>query len=288
VGSIVAVSNNSGAVANKNKFSPFGEITTLGGTTVGFSGQRYDSELGLYYFKHRYYSPKLGRFLQPDPIGYTGRDFNLYTYVGNSPQKYTDPMGLQMCWIPGKGDPVDSYIPWYDNPNGLSGAEWFGEFLIETIKDMTIGDAQKFLEYLSKPHTHAENFQKAMEIVADRYGGKVFGKLGDVANHIRTTSLPSGMQALLKSLKNVVGAYQLPDNILKGKTYNGRSDHDIAARLKDHINKGRLDPNDYGKVVVHSDPDLENTLINSLGGPLSANPNSNASNAIWGPGATKP
>ncbi|MBK8224366.1 MAG: RHS repeat-associated core domain-containing protein [Candidatus Obscuribacter sp.] len=128
VGSIVAVSNNSGAVANKNKFSPFGEITTLGGTTVGFTGQRYDSELGLYYFKHRYYSPKLGRFLQPDPIGYTGRDFNLYTYVGNSPQKYTDPMGLQWCWIPGTGDPVDSYIPWYDNPTGMSGADWFAQF----------------------------------------------------------------------------------------------------------------------------------------------------------------
>jgi RHS repeat-associated protein len=128
VGSIIAVSNNSGAVANKNKFSPFGEITTLGGTTVGFTGQRYDSELGLYYFKRRYYSPKLGRFLQPDPIGYTGRDFNLYTYVGNSPQKYTDPMGLQWCWIPGTGDPVDSYIPWYDNPDGMSGADWFAQF----------------------------------------------------------------------------------------------------------------------------------------------------------------
>ncbi len=128
VGSIVAVSNNSGAVANKNKFSPFGEITTLGGTTVGFTGQRYDSELGLYYFKHRYYSPKLGRFLQPDPIGYTGSDFNLYTYVVNSPQEYTDPMGLQMCWIPGKGDPVDSYIPWWLNPAGLSGADWFSQF----------------------------------------------------------------------------------------------------------------------------------------------------------------
>ncbi|MFA6557777.1 MAG: RHS repeat-associated core domain-containing protein [Candidatus Obscuribacterales bacterium] len=99
MGSIVGVSNASGAIANKNKFSPFGEIATLGGTTFGFTGQRYDSETGLFYFKLRYYSPKLGRFLQPDPIGYTGDDFNLYTYVENSPLKYTDPMGLD----PGKG-----------------------------------------------------------------------------------------------------------------------------------------------------------------------------------------
>ena len=94
VGTIVATSNSSGAETNKNLYSTFGEIVTLGGTTFGFTGQRYDSELGLYYFKRRYYSPKLGRFLQPDPIGYTGEDFNLYTYVGNSPLKYTDPMGL--------------------------------------------------------------------------------------------------------------------------------------------------------------------------------------------------
>lgn len=125
VGSIVAVSDNSGAVANKNKFSPFGEVTTLGGTTIGFTGQRYDSELGLYYFKRRYYSPKLGRFLQPDPIGYTGRDFNLYTYVGNSPQKYTDPMGLQKCSYTEITDWFGSVIRRYKNgtvvefkPNG--------------------------------------------------------------------------------------------------------------------------------------------------------------------------
>ncbi|MBS2009752.1 MAG: hypothetical protein JST01_22040 [Cyanobacteria bacterium SZAS TMP-1] len=94
VGSIVATSNSSGAVTNKNLYSTFGEITTLGGTNVGFTGQRYDSEMGLCYFKRRYYSPSLGRFLQTDPAGYSGpEDYNLYSYVGNSPLKFTDPMG---------------------------------------------------------------------------------------------------------------------------------------------------------------------------------------------------
>lgn len=93
MGSIVAVSNASGAVANKNLFGPFGEITTLGGTTFGFQGQRYDSELGLYYFKRRYYSPKLGRFLQPDPVGFSDFDLNLYTFAKGSPLLNADPMG---------------------------------------------------------------------------------------------------------------------------------------------------------------------------------------------------
>ena len=94
-GSIVATSDNTGAVTNKNRYGTFGETNSLAGTTFGYTGQRYDSELGLYYYKRRYYSFSMGRFLQTDPVRYTGEDFNLYTYVMNSPLANTDPFGLQ-------------------------------------------------------------------------------------------------------------------------------------------------------------------------------------------------
>jgi RHS repeat-associated protein len=81
LGSVVAQTDDSGAVLNIYKYGPFGETASLTGTPFGFTGQRYDSEIGLYNYKARYYSPAIGRFLQPDPIGMAG-GMNLYSYVG--------------------------------------------------------------------------------------------------------------------------------------------------------------------------------------------------------------
>ncbi|MBX9669586.1 MAG: RHS repeat-associated core domain-containing protein [Candidatus Obscuribacterales bacterium] len=94
-GSVVALSNSAGAATNTYKYSPFAVSPSLTGTTHGYTGQRFESESGLYYYKARYYSPGLARFLQPDPIGYRGGDLNLYTYVKNDPLNLTDPFGLE-------------------------------------------------------------------------------------------------------------------------------------------------------------------------------------------------
>jgi len=59
-----------------------------------FTGQRWHSELGLYDLRNRFYSPDIGRFLQPDPIGFNGDPSNLYSYCGNNPVMYLDPTGL--------------------------------------------------------------------------------------------------------------------------------------------------------------------------------------------------
>ncbi len=59
-----------------------------------FTGQRFDSETALYYYKHRFYSPALGRFLSRDPIE---SDVNLYRYCVGSPLADVDPMGLADC-----------------------------------------------------------------------------------------------------------------------------------------------------------------------------------------------
>jgi RHS repeat-associated protein len=60
----------------------------------GYTGREWDKELGLYYYRARYYDPKGGRFISKDPIGFEGGDVNLYRYVKNQPVDWIDPSGL--------------------------------------------------------------------------------------------------------------------------------------------------------------------------------------------------
>jgi RHS repeat-associated protein len=58
-----------------------------------FTGQQWYKDIGLYDLRNRFYSPDIGRFLQPDPIGFNGDAANLYRYCGNNPATYGDPTG---------------------------------------------------------------------------------------------------------------------------------------------------------------------------------------------------
>jgi RHS repeat-associated protein len=94
LGSVIAQTDDAGAVLVTYKCGPFGETASLTGTPFGYTGQRYDAEIGLYNYKARYYAPAIGRFLQPDPIGTAG-GMNLYSYVRNDAVNLADSMGFQ-------------------------------------------------------------------------------------------------------------------------------------------------------------------------------------------------
>lgn len=59
-----------------------------------FTGREYQSETGLYNYRNRFYHSEIGRFSQPDPIGFEG-GINFYSYVENNPVNWVDPFGLE-------------------------------------------------------------------------------------------------------------------------------------------------------------------------------------------------
>ena len=72
LGSVIALSDDNGSIVERYSYDVFGEPnrTSNVGNPYLFTGRRYDNETGLYYYRARYYSADLGRFLQTDPIGY--------------------------------------------------------------------------------------------------------------------------------------------------------------------------------------------------------------------------
>lgn len=81
---------------------PFGTAHSITGAVTynqRFPGQYFDAETGLHYNYRRDYDPRIGRYIQADPIGLAG-SVNRYVYVRGSPPNLTDPSGTVAAAIP--------------------------------------------------------------------------------------------------------------------------------------------------------------------------------------------
>jgi RHS repeat-associated protein len=98
-GSVRQLTNSTGQVTDKYEYDAFGHFFTLSGTTPNnylYRGEQYDSDLGLYYLRARYYNPQTGRFLSRDPEDGNPRDsrsLHKYLYADGDPVNRIDPRG---------------------------------------------------------------------------------------------------------------------------------------------------------------------------------------------------
>lgn len=110
LGSTTSIANATGSIVQRYQYSTFGVMSkvtdSLGNNIITapqlnnrytYSGREFDQEIGLMYYRARYYDPKVGRFIQEDP--FVGSVFapvtltNRYIYVTNNPQNFVDPSG---------------------------------------------------------------------------------------------------------------------------------------------------------------------------------------------------
>ena len=103
-GNIVTLLDESGNVVEAYRYTAYGEEqlydrygNPLAWSSVNnpwrFSSKRIDPETDFVYFGRRYYDPRIGRWLAPDPLGFEAGP-NLYTYLMNGPLTRFDLYGL--------------------------------------------------------------------------------------------------------------------------------------------------------------------------------------------------
>ncbi len=95
IGRPVQMTDASKAVVWRANYKPFGEPLSVTGSAsldLRFPGQWFQLESGLAWNWHRHYDASLGRYIQPDPLGFAAGT-SLYGYAGQSPLMAADPEG---------------------------------------------------------------------------------------------------------------------------------------------------------------------------------------------------
>jgi RHS repeat-associated protein len=111
LGSASLTTSYTGTLLARQRYDAWGNVRYVSGsmpTDIAFTGQRSNFDVGLYYFKARYYDSAVGRFLSadtivPDPAN--PQSLNRYTYASNSPLNRVDPTGHCDSKADRKSDP---------------------------------------------------------------------------------------------------------------------------------------------------------------------------------------
>jgi RHS repeat-associated protein len=166
LGSTLALTDPAGTITTRYTYSPFGGTSTTGEASSNpfqYTGREKDST-GLYYYRARYYDPKIQRFISSDPIGLDG-GLNTYAYVENNPIAFIDPYGLRYRTQPRNLPPQNSRTggsnykgDWYPN---LGTTEPRPGSPFRTPSDRVVRDRPEM------PPLRDEDLHKALEELPD-------------------------------------------------------------------------------------------------------------------------
>jgi RHS repeat-associated protein len=98
-GTVRLLTDSTGTVTDTCDYDAWGNAVNTTGSTPNvylYRGEQYDTDLGLYYLRARYFEPLSGRFLTRDP--WSGRiaypaTLHKYLYAGGNPIRRLDPSG---------------------------------------------------------------------------------------------------------------------------------------------------------------------------------------------------
>jgi len=215
LGSASLATNASGTkiTDSDTRYYPYG-VTRPGLAGTGlptdrrFTGQREESELGLYDYNARFYDPLLGRFISADTIVLSPQNpqsLNRYSYALNSPLRYTDPSGHKACLdtdctqsentVAFMKEPQRGPSPYFArlplNPTNKATSQWFGA----TNFAYTDGDKWNYDNYCQGFHCGIDIGRETSE-----YGEPVY----------------AGIYGIVESTENAYGAGPYAVNIRVG------------------------------------------------------------------------
>ncbi|WP_165073864.1 RHS repeat-associated core domain-containing protein [Paludisphaera rhizosphaerae] len=100
LGSVRDIVGTSGTVLDHLDYDTAGNVTVETNPSYGdrykFTAREYDPLSGLYYNRARWYDPRTGTWIEPDPSNLAAGDPNVYRYAAGDPVDYTDPSGLSL------------------------------------------------------------------------------------------------------------------------------------------------------------------------------------------------
>jgi RHS repeat-associated protein len=253
------VASTATQTTERYRYDPYGglEIATNAGglkssSSVGagftFTGQYWDKDVGLYYYKNRWYSPDLGRFVTQDPSGYVD-GMNLYQYVKSMPTMAGDLMGLYGLSDFGK--------------DALGLAQGVGHGVVNTAGFLG-GAAGSVVDAVTLEHTSVYNSVKGGVSVANSLiDGKSLSEAGQISKSIGEAPNSNTIKDFVGSLENNIdqrGGCN-PTSILQGTLDTlpvTREVGDMAhmAINGTHVDGSPIQPGDYTKALGEGLVDL--------------------------------